>query len=114
MPCSASKRMGRMAGGKLDLGRDRRRRLPAAHQPGVGARAQRQPERVEQDRLARAGFAGEHAEAGFEVEVERVDQHHVADDELPQHRAGPPSAASALRRVPLDQLVAALVPLVPG
>ena len=98
MPSSASKAMGRMTGGKLDLRRDRRRCLSAAHQPGVGARSQRQPERVEQDRFARAGFAGEHAKAGFEVEGERVDQHHVADDELPQHQRTPVRRVSSAAR----------------
>jgi len=60
----------------------------AAHQPGLGAFAQRQPERVEQDRLARPGLAGEHAKPTLEGEVERLDQDDVADGKRGQH--GPP------------------------
>ena len=44
-------------------------------------------DRIEQDRLARAGLAGEHAEACPEVQVERFDQHDVANGERGQHRA---------------------------
>ena len=42
-------------------------------------------ESIEQDRLARAGLAGEHAEPRPERQVERFDQHDVADGELGQH-----------------------------
>ena len=41
-------------------------------QPAVGAGAERQAERIEQDRLARAGLAGQHAEARAEFELERA------------------------------------------
>ena len=44
---------------------------PGADQAAVGARAERQAERVEQDRFARPGLAGQHAEARPEFEVER-------------------------------------------
>ena len=71
----------------LERGRDHRLRLPGADQGAVGARAKRQPERVEQDRLARPGLAGEHAKPGFEIEVERLDQDDIADGKLPKHRA---------------------------
>ena len=82
---------------------------PAAHQAGVGARAERQAERVEQDRLARAGLAGEHAKARLELELEPVDQHDVADRRAASAsaRRRPASAAAGqrrLRHVPLDQL----------
>ena len=85
MPCSASKAADRVAGRQVDLGRDRGRVLARADQPAVGARAQRQAERVEQDRLAGAGLAGQHAKARLELELEPLDQHDVADGELPQH-----------------------------
>ena len=59
-----------------------------ARTSAVSARApKRQPERVEQDRLARPGLAGEHAKPGFEIEVERLDEDDIADGKLPQHRA---------------------------
>jgi hypothetical protein len=55
------------------------------HQRGVAARAQRQREGVEQDRLAGAGLAGQHRQARGEIEVEPVNQHDVADREPGQH-----------------------------
>ena len=109
MPCSASSGEGGMVGAAARISAlTLACALPRADQPGVGAIAERQPERVEQDRLARAGLAGQHAKAGLELELEPVDQHDVADGELPQHRR-PVAAGSALRRrrrrrVPLDQL----------
>ena len=74
-----------MAGGKLDLGADAGRGLPGADQPGVGRAPERQAERIEQDRLARPGLAGQRAKPRLELELEPVDQHHIVDDELPQH-----------------------------
>ena len=58
---------------------------PARTSP-VSARApSARPERIEQDRLARAGLAGEHAKAGLELELEPLDEHDIVDGELPQH-----------------------------
>ena len=79
-----------------------------ARTSAVSARApSARPERVEQDRLARPGLAGEHAKPGFEIEVERLDEDDIADGELPQHR---PRCSLAARHVALDQLVAAVIP----
>ncbi len=47
--------------------------------------AEQQPERVEQDRLACAGLAGQHGESGIELDIERVDEHEVADRQQAQH-----------------------------
>ena len=70
---------------QLDLGRHRRASCPARTSP-VSARApSARPKRIEQDRLARAGLAGEHAEARLELELEPLDQHDIVDGELPQH-----------------------------
>ena len=52
---------------------------PARTSAAVGPVAQHQPQRIEQDRLARPGLAGQHAEPAAEIEVERLDQHDVAD-----------------------------------
>ncbi len=82
-PLFAKDGMNRMARRKRDLGGDRRLTLAGPDETGIGAGAKRQAERVEQDRLARAGFAGEHAEPGLELELEPVDQHDVVDGELP-------------------------------
>ena len=74
-----------MAGGDVE----RRGHLPLlgamAHQAGVTARTERERERIEQDRFAGAGFAGEHREAGHEIDVEPLDQHDVADRKAGQH-----------------------------
>ncbi len=69
-----------------------------AHEAALGAHAQRQAQRVEQDRLAGAGLAGEHAEPGMEGEVEPVDQHDVANGEAEQHRRARDGAWLASRR----------------
>ena len=52
---------------------------PLAHQRDVAAGAERQRKGVEQDRLAGAGFAGQHGKAGGEVDIEPIDQDDVAD-----------------------------------
>ncbi len=59
-----------------------------AHEPALGTDAERQAERIQQDRLAGAGFAREHAEPWMETEFQPVDQHDVADGEALQHRRG--------------------------
>jgi hypothetical protein len=69
----------------VEGGGDDRLRGALPHQPGIAARAQRQPERIEQDRLARTGLAGQHAETFVEIEVERLDQHHVTNGKRGQH-----------------------------
>ena len=75
----------RMVGRRLE----RRGHLPLlgalAHQRDVAARAERQREGIEQDRLAGAGLAGEHGQAGGEIDVEPVDQDDVANREPGQH-----------------------------
>ncbi len=47
--------------------------------------AERERKAVEQDRLARAGLAGEHGEPFAEAQIEPIDQDDVADGELGQH-----------------------------
>ena len=58
------------------------------HQIAVRPAAQRQSQGIEQDRLAGAGLAGQHAKAGLEREVEPLDQDDVADREAGQHWRG--------------------------
>ena len=60
-------------------------RLPLAHQRGVAARAQGERERIEQDRFAGAGLAGQHGKALGEIEIELVDQDDVPDGKARQH-----------------------------
>ena len=78
-----------MPRGRLEHGDDRRllgartqRRAP------LPAFARGQPQRFEQDRFARAGFAGEHVQAGGEIQLGLFDQDDVADGQRGQH--GPP------------------------
>jgi hypothetical protein len=70
---------------QLEGDADRRLALAAAHEAAVGAGAERQAQGVEEDRFSGAGFAGQDAEAGAEFQVERFDQHHVADRQAGQH-----------------------------
>ncbi len=84
-----------VARGKHQLGRDRRAVLPGTDQAAVRACAQRQAQCVEQDRLARTGLSGQHPQPPLEVELEPVDQHHVTDGELAQHRGRPAPVRSA-------------------
>ena len=56
-----------------------------AHQPGIAARAERQSERIQQDRLAGPGLAGQGAQALVKADVEAFDQDDVADRQADQH-----------------------------
>ena len=72
-------------GRQLDFGRNRRVVLARTQQAGVRPGSQRQAEGIEEDRFARAGLPGEHAQPRLELELELVDEHDVPDGELPQH-----------------------------
>src|SRR5207253_936529 len=74
-----------MVGGKLDLCGDHGLLLARTDEPAVGAASEREPERVQQDRLARSGLPGEHAQPWLELQFEPLDQHNVVDSELLQH-----------------------------
>ena len=102
----------RVAGGDLEGDADRRLPLPAAHQSAVRAHAEREPQSVEQDRFSGAGLAGQHAEARPEFEIERFDQHDVADGESGQHGGGighcaPPYVIPAKARKRSSQMTSA-------
>ena len=53
---------------------------------GARASAERQPERIDQDRLSGPGLSGEHGEAGPDLDVEPVDDREVADCEMGKQR----------------------------
>ena len=80
--------MGGMIGAQIED----RRHLPLfaarAHERGVAAPAERQHEGVEEDGFARARLAGESRQPLPEIEIERVDEHDVADGQTNQHDAG--------------------------
>ena len=52
---------------------------PPTHQRAFAAPPQSEPQRIEQDRFARAGLPGQHAEAGAELQLQRLDQHDVTN-----------------------------------
>jgi len=55
------------------------------HDVGVGAAAERDVERRQQDRLAGTRLAGEHVQPGLEVEVQPVDDGQIGDVQAAQH-----------------------------
>ena len=55
------------------------------HQARIGAPAERQTERVQQDRFAGAGLAGQDAQPRPEGERQPVDQDNIADGKTKQH-----------------------------
>ena len=57
-----------------------------AHQSRVAARAERQRKRVEQNRLAGAGLAGQRGKAGAEVDIQAIDQNDIANGKAGEHR----------------------------
>ena len=78
-------RAGRMIGGQLEHRGDLALLGALAHQRRIASRTERQRERIEQDRLAGAGLAGQHRQAAGEIDVEPIDQDNVADREPGQH-----------------------------
>jgi hypothetical protein len=60
-------------------------RTALADHAGIAALSQYQCERVDQNRLAGTGFAGEDGEAGFELEIEPIDDDEIADGKRAQH-----------------------------
>ena len=56
-----------------------------ADERAVAATAERQGKRIEEDRLAGTGLAGEHRQAVAEIDVEAVDEDDVADREGDEH-----------------------------
>ena len=87
MPASSSRSRARDGScAEIEFGGHRRLLGAGAHQAALGAHAERQPERVEQDRFAGAGLAGQDAQARPEGEIKPVDQHDIANGKAEQHR----------------------------
>ena len=75
-----------------------------AHEARVAAAAERERERIEQDRFAGAGLAGQHREAGREIDVEPFDQDDVANRETGEHCSSLAAEREALpKRTAFDQ-----------
>ena len=68
--------------------RDLALRLAVAHQAAVSARAERERQRIQKNRLPRAGLAGQDRQTRREFEVQLIDQHHVANGEARKHERG--------------------------
>jgi hypothetical protein len=73
---------------RRELGGDVGAAAAGAHDARIGALAEGERQRVDQDRLAGAGFAGKDGEAAVEFEVERGDDDEVAYREVAQHGVG--------------------------
>gem|GEM_PF-6297270 len=72
------------------VGRDehsRRHRLfgPATHQTGIAACAQRQTQRIQNNRLTRAGFTGQNRQPLLDLKVQSIDENHITDGKTGQH-----------------------------
>ena len=87
--CSRSHALAAGASAIAKLGRELGTLGAGADLPHLEAVAEQQPERVEQDRLAGAGFAGEDGQALGELDVERCDDDEVADRKRAQHLTRP-------------------------
>ena len=80
---------GGVTGFEIERRRDLALLLAVAHDRTVAPAAERKRERVEQDRLAGAGLAGQHGQSGAELEVQPVDQDDVAYIKLGEHGRRP-------------------------
>ena len=58
-----------------------------ADQRGIATGAQRQRQRIEQDRFAGAGLAGQHRHRRRQLDAQLVDDDDVADGQGGEHRA---------------------------
>ena len=97
-PLLGRDRAGGMVRRDVEDGRDAGALRARAHHRRVGARAEGEAERVEQDRLAGARLAGQRHDARLEGKVELVDQHDVTDREAGEHgRRARPLAEGASR-----------------
>jgi len=79
--------MSRVVASDRELGRHRCFFRPGAHEPSLRPAAERQAQRVQQDRLAGAGLAGQHAQPRVKGERQPIDQHDIADSQTEQHAA---------------------------
>ena len=74
--------------GHFEFGRELRALGAGSELPHFETIAEQQAQRVEQDRLARSGFAGEHREAIAEFDIERGDDDKVANRKRAEHGEG--------------------------
>src|ERR1700730_9864521 len=71
--------------GKFESRADLTLRRAVADQAAVASGAKRQRKRIEKNRFAGAGLAGQNGKSTVEFEIELVDQNDVADGQLDKH-----------------------------
>ena len=64
---------------------DRRELLAGPHQVARRAGAEQQADGLDEDRLAGAGLARQHGEAGVELDLEPLDDGEMLDAQIAQH-----------------------------
>ena len=80
---------------QVELGLDVRLAGARADVGGVALRAEQEPDRLREDRLPRAGLAGDRVQPGPELELGLADEHEILDPETAQHEEdGIPSGRS--------------------
>src|ERR1019366_1133316 len=85
-----------MARGKLEGGAHLTLCLALTDQTAVAPRAQCKGKRIEQNRFAGPGLAGQNGKSSAEIEIELVDQNDIADRERNEHGVeGLPEAPSS-------------------
>ena len=113
-PGRAQDRVGRVVAPDCELGRHRRLLGAGPHQPCLRPPAERQAERIQEDRLAGPGLAGQHAQAPAKDEGEPVDQDDIADGQAEQHCGDDTSAAAAKPAPGRPRTIAAEIPCSQG
>ena len=83
--CSSQPGAGRGQGGQVELGRQLGAVAAGAHQRAVGARAGQQHQRIDQQRLAGTGLAGDHGHAGTETDLGFLDHGEIAHVQRTEH-----------------------------
>ena len=71
--------------GAIELGRDVSAQRTFANHTGVAAAAQRQLQRIDQNRFARAGLTGQHRKTGAEVQFQGGHDDEIAQAQSAQH-----------------------------
>ena len=77
---------------------------PCPHQFCATAPAQHKAQGIQQDRLARAGFTGQHIQPGLKIQLQPVDDQHVPNFQRPQHQPTRITFRRRLQPLALDRL----------
>jgi hypothetical protein len=72
---------------------DAREIRPVAHEPRIRSRPQRQSERIDEEALAGTRLAGEHVQAGGQLQSQPIDERKVGDGQFEQSANGRPDIA---------------------